>query len=239
MRCFTKVRLLLIISFIVHNISGADVFIGVKCGANLSTFHGAEDSYMGSSEVATAAEKSQYKNHQFRPGFTTGITTEVALNQYIGFQAELLYSVKGYRVKRDTKEVSRNIHEQEVREFEFKNVELPVLFMFTVPSDFLSPSMYGGTALSYCFDASSNKQKIKTPYQKFDVGATVGVLFNVSHKSNVFAFDLRYTHGLIRVKKETDEVGVYSNNAIFDKDERHSVISLTLGYEFKVSPDVD
>ncbi|WP_375418441.1 porin family protein [uncultured Hymenobacter sp.] len=150
-------------------------------------------------------------NTQNRFGFQAGITTTAAfgVDGFFQLHPELLYSQKGFQIKRNGQEQRTTLH----------YIDLPLLARINAAGLIFEV----GPQLGYLI-GRSNRGKVTgaetTNMQKFDVGYIVGVGYQLESGPNV---GIRYNGG-VRTLFE-DSAG--SNNRV-----RNSVFQFQLGFAF-------
>ncbi len=191
---------------------------GVKAGLNFSTITGDEFFF-------TADD--MYADKSMRIGFHAGLTGECRFNDFIGMQAELLYSQQGLR------QTSKDSDGKSVTRFDYLN--LPVMAKFYLIDGL---SLEAGLQLGYLMSAklkgadsgsSSTVNLLDYEYSysdnfiRFDIAAAFGLSYKFVSGIEVSA---RYNLGLTRLSNTTYDG---SNKKPVSKN---NVMAIGLGYRF-------
>lgn len=168
---------------------------GVKAGLNLATVTNTDG------------------QAKFRPGIHAGAFAEYVINDYVGVQAELLYSMQGYRMKEDGATATVKLD----------YIVLPVLAKIYVVPEKLS--LYVGPQFGYMVsakikaevDGNSVTENIydNDGLKKFDVSASMGLSYRLPYNLEVSA---GYNLGLTKIGDGGDA--------------KNSVIQIAVGYRF-------
>lgn len=159
---------------------------GVKAGLNLANVTNVTDS-------------------KFRPGLNAGVFGEYVINDLFGVQAELLYSMQGYKIDL--------LGENNTAKMDYIN--LPILAKLYVLEG-LSVDL--GPQFGYMISAKINDTDVYDDLdKKFDVSFGMGLTYKLNFGLDVFA---RYNLGLTKISNDND-----------DKT-KNSVIQVGLGYRF-------
>lgn len=167
---------------------------GVKAGLNLATLSNASDA-------------------KFRPGLHAGVFGEYVINDFVGVQAELLYSMQG--AKANEGGISATM--------KYDYINLPILAKLYVLEGLsidLGPQfgyMVSAKAKGSAEGVSAEVSVYDEMDNKFDVSFAVGASYKLPFNIDVFA---RYNLGLTKVLQEESEKF------------KNSVIQIGVGYRF-------
>ncbi|CAN5526665.1 porin family protein [soil metagenome] len=156
---------------------------GLKGGVNLSNLY--------SDDVSD-------KNSQF--GFQGGLFLKIALTDYISFQPEVIYTMKGAELKYENDFVTGTAN------FRLNYIEVPVLAVINLTTKF---NVHGGFYIATLSDVSvKNESSIgafdfekelnKNDFEKTDYGLVAGI----GGDFDKISVGLRYDYGLRSVGKE-------------------------------------
>ena len=171
---------------------------GVKAGLNLSTV-------------------TKFDDTKFKPGFAAGVFGEYVISDFFGVQAELLYSMAGFKYKEGGLELN------DKRDY----LILPILAKFYILERLsvdIGPQF--GYALSGKLDLDAGEftgagKYYDDDFKKFDITAAMGLSYKFGFGLDVFA---RYNLGLTKL---------FDNKApLFGKDAKNSAIQVGVGYRF-------
>ena len=136
-----------------HRGRGGDVSLGVKVGASLTTFAGAEA-----------------KSYDNRLGFHAGVFANLGLTELIAFQPELLYSLKGANLK-GTNDTGYRRH----------YVDVPLAFHVNTDGFFFEAGPQVGFLISSKFETGSLSVDNKNDYNTVDFGYLAGLGYQLKH----------------------------------------------------------
>lgn len=159
---------------------------GVKAGLNLATITNVDDA-------------------KFRPGLNAGVFGEYVINEFVGIQAELLYSMQGYKFDGTSGKTTAK----------FDYINLPILAKLYVLEN-LSVDL--GPQFGYMVNEERGDMITPANYsaaKDFDVSFAMGASYKLNFGLDVFA---RYNLGLTKI----NETGKAKN----------SVIQVGVGYRF-------
>ena len=133
---------------------------------------------------------------KYKTGFIGGIFVSSRISDYFFIQPELLFSMKGYKIKSDDVDIKVT----------FSYIELPVLIKYElILEQFPKTELFFGPAFSFIIDARYKSKSGEETYSgkieninPFDRGIVVGI--NIQKKinqKNIINFDLRYNFGLM------------------------------------------
>ncbi len=202
--------------------------IGIKGGLNLSNLYG----------------EHVHEDLMVRPGLIFGALLHVESSDKFAIQPELLFSVKGYTIKKNgiTERVG------------FRYIEIPVLFQYLLASSGpVIPQLYAGPAIGFKAgvdiknDLKVSKEMIDL-YESYleeleeirsrsmknvDLGIVLGTGLGVKSGPGKFLLDLRVTLGLFKIDKLTERMK-YSGMTEKDLAEvKNFAFSVLAGYLFE------
>ena len=163
---------------------------GVKAGLNLANWTKTDDA-------------------KFRPGLVAGVFGEYVINDFLGVQGELLYSMQGFKVKEDG-ETATNINDYLV---------LPILAKFYILEGLsvdIGPQFGYMLSAKVKYDGDSESYYDEDGLKKFDVSVGMGLSYKLNFGLDVFA---RYNLGLTKIGDGDSKV-------------KNSVINIGVGYRF-------
>jgi hypothetical protein len=174
---------------------------GPKAGLNLSSFMGKDAS-----------------SASIIPGANAGFFLSYTVYDELGITAELLYSMKGAKIRNSiiTNSTTR-LH----------YVEMPILARYLFQSGTRTiPTIFAGPSLNYLITAKStlpSEENVKDRYKKFDVGAVFGAGVNIDLDKKWWIIDVRFTPGLLKTSSLPDPKRI-----------RNAVFSLNVAYGFNL-----
>ncbi|WP_412559780.1 porin family protein [Winogradskyella sp. MIT101101] len=173
------------IGFTQHT-NAQDVTFGAKAGLNVSNFSGGD------------ADRNSLI------GFHVGAVSEISLSERFSLQPELLYSRQGSEA-------------QDVVKIKLDYLAIPIMAKYYLADDF---SIEVGPQFSFLVNdkgeyIDSDLPDEDTDAESFDIGANVGLGYNIS--SDIFV-QARYNFGISTVAENPDI--------------KNSVFQLSLGYKF-------
>ena len=178
----------------------AQVQWGAKAGLNLADFSNVDESKM-------------------KPSFHIGAFADIAINDFLSFQPELMYSRQGTFFK----ETYEGETYKDWARYDYIN--LPLVFKFYI-AEKLSVDVgpqFGfviNASAKYDWPGESGTEDIDSDmYESFDVSAAMGLTYRVCRNIDVYA---RYNLGLTNVNKEEGDNTKIKNN----------VIQVGVGYRF-------
>lgn len=216
-------RILLILILFASTTFANDLFFGVKAGINLSNMideGGDEDLNIDFDE-----------NYLFIPGFHAGFLLEMNYNDFTSFEADLLFSTKGYRVKNE------QINQTITNRFITYNIEIPILAKFNKQLDLIDLFVGIGPYLGFTFlgtyeeEISDTENFNESNTNKLELGGKdgddikpfdFGLIANTGIGFKNFAFIISY------------ELGVANLSPISTSDfkKKNRVIGFSLAYKF-------
>ncbi len=137
-------------------------------------------------------------------GFELGGVMKYMLNEKFSIVTELNYAQAGNKETISKKEIKTSL----------AYIQVPVLCKYMVTDNM---SAYGGAYLGYKISEDVTDMS-KDMYRKLDYGLVIGGCYSIDS----FAFDLRYSVGLLDINADT--AGYYSNSAAV----------LSVGYKFSM-----
>lgn len=167
---------------------------GIKAGLNLANVTKIDDS-------------------KFKPGFTAGAFGEYVINDFFGVQAELLYSMEGYKYDKGGLKIT------DTRDY----LNLPIFAKFYVLEGL---SVDIGPKFGYALSAKrktegatagngTHKYYSDDNFKKFDASAVMGLSYRFAMGLDVFA---RYNLGFTKINDGSDS--------------KNSAITIGAGYRF-------
>jgi len=198
----------------------ADSAWGIKGGLNLAARYG-------------DTNKNAYDNRKLLPGAAACAFLELAFSDNFALQPELAYTMKGYKS-------STNADNSTVSRFHF--IEIPVLFKLRVQSGSVTTGFYAGPALAFRAGisgyavAAGDKTEfsnamindMKDMTKVVDFGVPLGVDMNIDLGSLELVLDARYTLGLVKIWKLTDDMkdmGMTEDDLTKDKNQALSIMA--------------
>ncbi len=140
---------------------------------------------------------------KMKVGFNLGLVGEYAFNEKMAIQPELLFSAQGAKSEEGDGKLKLNY------------LSLPVMFKYYVAEGF---SLQAGPQVSYLLSAKVDDEDVKDGARKIDFALGVGAGYKLDN--NLF-FDARYTYGLSKIGKDSDDGKVYNG-----------VFQISVGYMF-------
>ena len=213
----------------------------LKGGFNLATWWGASSKI----DKETNAIIPPYKHRTLLPGFTAGAALGLRLHKYFSIQPEILFTMKGYKTKIDTKNNQNEIIKEIIR---LRYLEFSILPKLTLPFSAGFTHIYSGPVIGIKIGFSSynnrslNKQKytesipesvvkkMDKGFEDSDIGLAMGICWDIGKGTDLFIFDIRYTLGLKEITKLSDILiseGFAEQNIFKHKS---NSISLNIGY---------
>jgi hypothetical protein len=220
-------KTLIIILFIFSAQTGhAQILIGMKLGFNISSIN------------YNPRFDQLFIKQQFKYGYSGGIIFQYFTEKYLGLQAELLYSEKGFITKFDT--INHTQYERDIR-----YITLPVLAHFYFSKGKASPFLVGGIFGSMALNSKEiltdqNNSSIRDYLfmMKRDNRGEYGLIGGAGFKGN-FSFGTlqiegTYSYSLSSLYKW----GYQSNDPDFERyfkipeQAQNKVIQISLSYMF-------
>ena len=133
---------------------------------------------------------------KYKTGFIGGVFVTSRISDYIFIQPELLFSMKGYKIKTDAVDLKAT----------FSYIELPILIKYELLlGQFPKTELFFGPAFSLKIDARYKTKSGEETYSgkiedinHFDRGIIVGLnLLKKINQKNIINFDFRYNFGLM------------------------------------------
>ena len=202
------------LAVVVGSMSFAQQF-GIKAGANISSI-----------------SKDGFEDSKSKVGFYGGLFMNAPLSEQFSIQPEVLYSQQGAEVKR-TYTVLGNTTTIDGK-LNLDYITVPVMFQFKATPEFYIEAgpefgflvnakqkgdikVNGNTVASNTYDAKDN-------YNSFNMGAALGVGFNVTEN---FGVNARYVAGFTDINKD-------GNTSLQNDDNknRNNTFQVGLNYKF-------
>lgn len=168
-------------------VSNAQIKFGIKAGANFSKFSGKDAKISGISP-------------QFKVGFAGGGLVNIALNEMISVQPEVLYSMEGTTYK----ESGEKLH--------FKNdyINVPVMVQYNHESGFYAET---GPQVGFLMSAKAsdgtNSTTVKDAYNTINFSWGLGAGYKLSNGLGIGA---RYNFGIANIAKNDNNDGADKAN---------------------------
>ena len=179
--------------FTMGVINAQEVKFGAKAGLNLADVTNVTDS-------------------KTKVGFNVGALVDIAINEKLHFQPEVLYSTQGTKIS--TSGVDFN--------FNLDYINIPVMAKYYVADKF---NIQAGPQLGFLIAATAsnngNSINVKENFKSFDFGLNFGLGYDIG--TNIL-LDVRYNLGLAGLSKQAVPAG--------EKDGSNRVLSLSFGYKF-------
>jgi hypothetical protein len=208
------------------NSSAAEVSLGVKGGLDLAKFYGVEkeNGY------------DPYKNQVLKPGITVGTALEMKLAKMFAIQPELLFSSKGAKSKDGSNYYISTLN----------YLEIPVLLKFLIPAGIVTPQLFAGPSLAVKLGKVNGEYKnggdvVKMTdeerkegdksIRKVDFGIALGGGIGIKAGPGNVIFDARYTLGLTKIVKLTDEMKEFGAEDDIIKH-KNAALAFEVGYLF-------
>lgn len=211
-----KLLLLLLLNVVICSGLLAQVSVGVKAGGALvnNTYEGIGLFNEGSNSI--------------KPSYLAGLFASMPLSEDFGFQLEVLYSNKGFRVDEIQFARHHNLH--------YLNV--PIMLQYRV-LDKLTVEL--GPEIGYLMDATTNRsytislsgspsyeEQLLSSYKDLDVALNIGVGYSFSDR---WLINLRYNLGLYDISEDFT-VSVFSQEepVLISGSTYNRSLQLSVGY---------
>lgn len=217
--CIAAVLSLVIFS----NSSALEISAGVKCGLNLTKFYSADKIIIGVDEFNEVV-LDPYEYQVIKPGFTIGAALQLKLKKMFAIQPEILFSAKGQKLEFDNYTQIINLN----------YLEIPILFELLIPAGIITPSLYAGPAFAFKLGKVNGKDEYDNTdkcVNGFDFGIAMGGGIGIKAGPGNIIIDARYTFGLTKIFKLTDEMKLIGITEEYIKN-RNSALSFEAGYLF-------
>ncbi|GAB3636700.1 porin family protein [Hymenobacter arcticus] len=145
---------------------GGNVSLGIKAGASLTSFVGA-DTKIGSNSV-----------YDYRFGFNAGVFANIGFAKLFAFQPELLYSQKGAKLNNNS-DIGVRMH----------YVDVPLAFHVNTDGFFFEAGPQVGFLVAAKSEIGSTSIDVKNSYKSVDFGYLAGLGYQLKHGLGV---GLRY-----------------------------------------------
>lgn len=202
------------LAVVVGSMSFAQQF-GIKAGANISSI-----------------SKDGFEDSKSKVGFYGGLFMNAPLSEQFSIQPEVLYSQQGAEVKRTYTALGNTTTIDGKLDLDY--ITVPVMFQFKATPEFYIEAgpefgflvnakqkgdikVNGNTVASNTYDAKDN-------YNSFNMGAALGVGFNVTEN---FGVNARYVAGFTDINKD-------GNTSLQNDDNknRNNTFQVGLNYKF-------
>ncbi|MFN3021250.1 porin family protein [Soonwooa sp.] len=202
------------LAVVVGSMSFAQQF-GIKAGANISSI-----------------SKDGFEDSKSKVGFYGGLFMNAPLSEQFSIQPEVLYSQQGAEVKRTYTALGNTTTIDGKLNLDY--ITVPVMFQFKATPEFYIEAgpefgflvnakqkgdikVNGNTVASNTYDAKDN-------YNSFNMGAALGVGFNVTEN---FGVNARYVAGFTDINKD-------GNTSLQNDDNknRNNTFQVGLNYKF-------
>ena len=189
----------LLMLFLCHFVS-AQGRLGIKGGANLFSLHSENN------------QQQDYNNA--KPGFTLGVSYELALSNYFAFVPELNYSLQN---------AEENYYNSKIR---IGYVQVPILLHYYSQNH--PVSLYAGPQANFVSSAkikqaNGDYKGVRGDLVQTDIGVTLGVAYTPLAWKKGITVDVRAYRGFMNVIKAEYDNGTKSRATLF---------MLTVGYAF-------
>ncbi len=209
--------IILLVLILLPALSQAQLSLGFKGGANLSTLEFVQNADF------------RFKEPQYKNGFQGGLMIQYISGPHVGIQAEINYSQRGWSEAPRPKEDPANVVDLKYEDRRINYVEMPVLthayfgngkFRFMIN---LGP--YAAYALNANYtisDYDGNKlesgayQFNKDRDNRFDFGLLAGGGFEYELPVGIFYAEARYVYGFGNIYKTVADAAEASQNRVID-----------------------
>ncbi|RZK31943.1 MAG: PorT family protein [Hymenobacter sp.] len=144
---------------------GGNVSLGIKAGASLTSFVGADANPLGA-------------NYDYRFGFNAGVFANIGFAKLFAFQPELLYSQKGAKLDNNS-DIGIRLH----------YVDVPLAFHVNTDGFFFEAGPQVGFLVAAKSEIGSVSVDTKDSYKSVDFGYLAGLGYQLKHGLGV---GLRY-----------------------------------------------
>lgn len=145
---------------------GGNVSLGIKAGASLTSFVGADANPLGAN------------TYDYRFGFNAGVFANIGFAKLFAFQPELLYSQKGAKLNNNSD-----------RGIRMHYVDVPLAFHVNTDGFFFEAGPQVGFLVAAKSEAGSVSVDVKDGYKSVDFGYLAGLGYQLKHGLGV---GLRY-----------------------------------------------
>lgn len=202
------------LAVVVGSMSFAQQF-GIKAGANISSI-----------------SKDGFENSKSKVGFYGGLFMNAPLSEQFSIQPEVLYSQQGAEVKKTYTALGNTTTIDGKLNLDY--ITVPVMFQFKATPEFY---IEAGPEFGFLVNAkqkgdikvngntlTSNSYDAKDNYNSFNMGAALGVGFNITEN---FGVNARYVAGFTDINKDGNTT--LQND---DNKNRNNTFQVGLGYKF-------
>ncbi|MBN1575621.1 MAG: PorT family protein [Chitinispirillaceae bacterium] len=212
-------------AFFVGSASAVGLSFGLKGGLNLAKpWGGDKNNPMFAAEGLT-----------MKPGMVAAAAWDINIVEKFSIQPEILFSMKG----------AKNKVGDIIIVTQFNYIEIPILLKLNIPLGIVVPNVYAAPALGIragvggATKAGDEKvdfteetvDLIKDQSGAVDFGLAMGAGVNFKAGPGSIVLDLRYTLGLLKIAKLTQEEK--DAGAILPK-EKNGAFSIMVGYMFEI-----
>lgn len=181
---------------------GGNVSLGVKAGASLTNFVGADTKINGAN------------GFDYRFGFHAGVFANIGFARLLAFQPELLYSQKGAKFSGNN-DASIRLH----------YIDVPLAFHVNTDGFFFEAGPQVGFMVAAKSQLGSVSKDIKDAYKSVDFGYLAGLGYQLKHGPGV---GLRYNGAFTNCYKEVQ----LGSSTTFQQRTRNSAFQLYVTYSF-------
>jgi hypothetical protein len=137
---------------------GGNVSLGIKAGASLSSFVGADANTLGANA------------YEYRFGFNAGVFANIGFAKLFAFQPELLYSQKGAKLDNNS-DIGIRMH----------YVDVPLAFHVNTDGFFFEAGPQVGFLVAAKSEVGSTSVDVKNSYKSVDFGYLAGLGYQLKH----------------------------------------------------------
>lgn len=224
----------IVLSFAImtSSISAAEISLGIKGGLNLAKIRTDEDIAMDE-DLSFANDDIKMK-----PGLIIGGVFGIKLHEMFTIQPEVLFSMKGIKAEVDESSLKIN----------YNYLEIPVLLRLNIPAGSVIPNFYVGPAVAFRLGINGEAEimgiALDLPDEEIefmeentksvDFGLAMGGGIDINAGPGNIVLDIRYTLGLLKIQKLTDEMEDFGMTEDDLSEEKNGVLSFMVGYTFNI-----